>query len=328
MRARSLGLIFQSLATAIILVLAAPANAQNYPVKPIRVIVPVPAGSGMDTVGRIAVEKMAQNMGATFVIENISGANTNIGAAAAARAAPDGYTLLIATDALPLSALTYTNLSYDPLRDVQMLGTIAKAVFILSVNPSLPVQNVEEFVKLARSKPGSIAHGTSGIGSPHHLAMELFAQSTGIELLHVPYKGSADTVTALLGGTIQAAMGLPSSFAPHVKSGKFRALAVTSTRRTPAFPEVPTLSERGVNGAEYESWYGMFAPNATPRPLLDRLHAELGKVVRDKAYTDERLSKIGLDPFESASPAAAAALVRTYYDKLAPVVKKAGIKAE
>ena len=328
MRARSLGLIFQSLAAAVVLVVTAPAIAQNYPVKPVRVIVPVPAGSGMDTVGRIAVEKMGQNMGSTFVIENISGANTNIGAAAAARAAPDGYTLLIATDALPLSALTYTNLSYDPLRDVQMLGTIAKAVFILSVNPSLPAQNVEEFIKLARAKPGSIAHGTSGIGSPHHLAMELFAQTTGIELLHVPYKGSGDTVTALLGGTIQAAMGLPSSFAPHVKSGKFRALAVTSTRRTAAFPEVPTLSERGVNDAEYESWYGMFAPNGTPRPLLERLHAELGKVVRDKAYTDERLSKIGLDPFESASPAAAAALVKTYYDKLAPVVKKAGIKAE
>ena len=209
-----------------------------------------------------------------------------------------------------------------------MFGTIARAVFILSVNPNVPAQNVEEFVKLARSKPGSIAYGTSGIGSPHHLAMEMFAQATGVELLHIPYKGSGDTVAALLSGTLQAAMGLPSSFAPHVRSGKFRGLAVSSAQRMPAFADIPTLQERGVNGAEYESWWGLFAPNGTPPAIVNRLHAELGKVVRDKAYTDERLTKMGLDPFESASPAAAAALVRSYYDKLVPVVKKAGIKAE
>lgn len=307
---------------------AGTALAQTYPAKPIRVIVPVAAGSGLDTVARIAVEKMAQNMGATMYIENLPGANSNIGAAAAARAAPDGYTVLVATEALPLSALTYSKLSYDLMRDLELFGTIAKGVFLLTVNPSVPAQTVEEFVKLARAKPGSIAYGTSGTGSPHHVVMEMFAQANGLDMLHVPYKGSGDTVTALLGGTIQAAMGLPSSFAPHVRSGKFRALAVSSAKRMAAFPEVPSLMERAVVGVEYESWYGMFAPAGVPRPVIERLHSELGKAVRDKVYVDEKLGKIGLDPFESASPAAAAAFLRSFYDSLAPVIKKAGIKAD
>lgn len=303
-------------------------QAQPYPAKPIRIIVPTSAGSGMDNVGRIAIEKMAQNMGHALVAENIAGANATIGTAAATRAAPDGYTLLVQTEALVLAALTRGNLNFDPMRDIQMFGTIARGVFILVVNPSVPAQSVEELVELAKAKPGSITYGAGGFGGPHHLVMEMFAQANGLQLLHVPYKDSAGTVTALLGGTVHAAMGLPSSFATHVRSGKFRALGVTSAMRMPAYPQIPTLMERGINGIEYESWYGLFAPSGTPVPVLARLHAELGKVVRDKEYTDLRLSKIGLEPFESPSPAAAAALVRTYYDKLAPVVKKAGIKAE
>ncbi len=304
------------------------AMAQGYPAKPVRVIVPVPAGSGMDVIGRIASEKLAQNIGVPFIVDNISGAAGNIGGAAAAHAAPDGYTLLVSTDSMPLSALTYTHLNYDPMRDVKMFGTIAKAVFILSVTPSLPAKTAEEFVAFAKSKPGSIAYGTAGVGSPHHIVMEMFAQANGLALLHVPYKGSSDMVTALMSGTIQAAMGLPGSFAPHVRSGKFRALAVVAPKRVAAFPEVPALPERAVVAVDYQSWWGMFAPAGTPRPVVERLHAELGKVVRDKAYVDEKLSKIGLEPFESASPEAADALVRSYYDKLAPVIKKAGIKAE
>ena len=304
------------------------ALAQAWPSKPIRVIVPVPAGSGMDNVARIALERMGQNMSQVFVIDNIPGANTNIGAATAARAAPDGYTLLVSTDALVMSALVYHNLSYDPLRDLQMLGTIARTVFILSVSPSLPVQTTEEFIRYARARPGTIPYGTSGIGSPHHIAMEIFSQATGIELLHVPFKGSGDSVTALLGGTIQAAMGLPSSFAPHVKSGRFRALGVTSQRRLAAFPGIPTLAEAGVAGAEDESWYGLFAPTGTPRPILERLHTELNRVLRDKAYTDEKLGKIGLEPYESATIDIAAGLMKSDYEKLAPVVKKAGIKLD
>jgi tripartite-type tricarboxylate transporter receptor subunit TctC len=308
--------------------LAPAALAQTYPAKPVRVIVPVPAGSGIDVVGRIMTEKMSQNLGASFVVENIAGANSNIGAAAAARAAPDGYTLLVSTDALPSSALIYSNLSFDPMRDVQMFATIARAVFILSVHPSVPAQSVEEFVQLARSKPGAIAYGTSGVGSPHHLAMEMFAQANGLELLHVPFKGSSDTVAALLAGTLQSAMGLPSSFAPHVRSGKFRALAVTSPKRSAGFPDIPALPERKVAPIEYESWWGMFAPRGTPAPLLDRLHAEVNKVLQDKTYSDARLTKLGLEPYETASASEAAAIVKTYYDRLAPVIRKAGIKAE
>jgi tripartite-type tricarboxylate transporter receptor subunit TctC len=233
MRTRLLASILSAVALSIALVgLAA---AQGYPAKPIKVIVPVAAGSGLDVVARFATEKMSQNMGATLYIENLPGANSNVGAAAAARAAPDGYTLLIATEALPLSRLTYSKLTYDLMRDLELFGTLAKGVFILSVHPSLPAQTVEEFVQLARAKPGSIAYGSSGSGSPHHVVMEMFAQANGLNMLHVPYKGSGDTVTALLGGTLQAAMGLPSSFAPHVRSGKFRALAP----RRSAYPRFP-----------------------------------------------------------------------------------------
>jgi tripartite-type tricarboxylate transporter receptor subunit TctC len=304
------------------------ASAQAWPTRPVRVIVPVPAGSGMDNVARIAIERLGQVMSATFVIENMAGANTNIGAAAAARATPDGYTLLVATDALPLSALVYSKLTYDPMRDLQMFATIARTVFILSVNPSLPVQTVDEFVRHARAHPGTISYGTSGIGSPHHLAMELFAQATGIELLHVPFKGSGESVTALLGGNIQSAMGLPSSFAPHLKAGRFRGLGVAAEQRLPAFPQIPTLAEAGVRGAEYVSWYGLFAPTGTPRPILERVHAELGKILRDKAYTDEKLGKIGLEPYESPSVDVAGGLMKSFHDKLAPVVKKAAIRME
>jgi len=326
MRARLLASILS--AAALSVAFSAPAAAQGYPAKPIRVIVPVAAGSGLDVVARIATEKMSQNMGTTLYIENLPGANSNIGAAAAARAAPDGYTLLFATEALPLSKLTYAKLNYDLLRDLELFGTFAKGVFILCVNPSVPAQNVEEFAQLVRAKPGGIAYGSSGSGSPHHVVMEMFAQANGLDMLHVPYKGSGDTVTALLGGTIQAAMGLPSSFAPHVRSGKLRALAVTSAKRMPAFPEIPTLMERKVNGIEYESWYGFFAPTGTPRPVIERLHAEISKVVRDKAYIDEKLGRIGLEGFDSSTPAAASAFLSSVIDKIAPVVKKAGIKVD
>jgi tripartite-type tricarboxylate transporter receptor subunit TctC len=321
-------LLVSTLAAALSVAFSAPAAAQGYPAKPIRVIVPVAAGSGLDVVARIATEKMSQNMGATLFIENLPGANSNIGAAAAARSAPDGYTLLFATEALPLSKLTYTKLTYDLLRDLELFGTFAKGVFILSVHPSVPAQTVEEFVQLVRAKPGSIAYGTSGSGSPHHVVMEMFAQANGLKMLHVPYKGSGDTVTALLGAQLQAAMGLPSSFAPHVRSGKFRALAVTSAKRVPAFPEIPTLMERQVNGVEYESWYGFFAPAGTPRPVIERMHAEIGKVVRDKAYIDEKLGRIGLEGFDTPTPAAASAFLKSFHDRIAPVVKSAGIKVD
>jgi tripartite-type tricarboxylate transporter receptor subunit TctC len=304
------------------------AGAQGYPAKPIRVIVPVSAGSGMDIVGRIALEKMAQNMGHALVAENIAGANGIIGGAAAARAAPDGYTLLVWTEALVLSALTRKDLSFDPMRDLQMFGTIARGVFILVVHPSVPANTVEELVQLAKAKPGSITFGASGFSGPHYLVTEMFAQANGLQLLYVPFKDSAGTVTALLGGVIQMAMGLPSSFAPHIASGKFRALAVTSAKRVHAFPDIPSLMERKVAGVEYESWWGLLAPAGTPAPVLGRLHSELGKVVRDKDYIEARLGKLALEPFESASPADAAALVRAYYDKLAPVVEKAGIKPQ
>jgi len=307
---------------------SASALAQDYPAKPVRVIVPVPAGSGMDNVARIALDRMGQNMSRVFVVDNIAGANTNIGAAVAARAAPDGYTLLASTEALPLSALIYRNLPYDPMKDLRMFGTIAKGAFILSVAPSLPASTTTEFIQYVRTRPGTVAYGSSGIGSPHHVVMEMFAQAAGIQLLHVPFKGSSEAVTAMLAGTTQSAMGLPSSFAPHVRSGKFRALAVSSAQRIPAFPQIPTLAESGVPGVEYVSWYGLFAPAGTPRPILERLHAELGKVLRDTAYTEEKLGRIGLDPFESATPEEAAALVRTYYDRLGPVVAKAGIRLE
>jgi len=308
--------------------LAAQAIAQSYPARPIRVIVPVPAGSGMDVVGRIATDKLTQNMGVPVVVENIAGAGGAVGGGVAARAQPDGYTLLIWSESGPLAALTNSKLNYHPVKDLVPVGLVAKGVFFLSVNPSLPVNTVAELVAAAKAQPGKLAYGTSGVGSPHHVVMEMFAGATGIELLHVPYKGSSDTVTALMRGDVQVAMGLPSSFAPHLKSGKFRGLAVAAPTRSPLIPDLPTVTEAGVRGVEYLSWYALFAPTGTPEPILERLHAEMAKVVGEKAYIEERLGRVGLEPYARPTLAATRRIAQEYYDMLAPVVEKAGIKGQ
>lgn len=300
--------------------------SQDYPSKPIRVVIPVGAGSGLDIVARIATDRLARNLGVPIVNDNMAGAGTTIGAAAVARAAPDGYTLIFWSEAAPLVALSYAKLAFDPVKDFVPVGTIAKGVFYLSVNPSLPVANVAELVALAKAKPGSIAYGSSGVGSPHHIVTEMFATAAGIKLLHVPYKGSGETVTSLLRGDIQMAMGLPSSFSPHLRSGKFRGLAVAASERSKEFPNLPTVTESGLKGVEYMSWYALFAPAATPQPIIARLHAEIGKVVADKAYLEERLGNIGLEPFAIDSLAETTALSKKYYDMLAPVARAAGIE--
>lgn len=300
--------------------------SQEYPSKPIRVVIPVGAGSGLDIVARIATDRLARNLGVAIINDNIAGAGTTIGAAAVARAAPDGYTLIFWSEAAPLVALSYAKLPFDVLNDFVPVGTIAKGVFYLAVNPSLPVTNVAELVALAKSKPGSIAYGTSGVGSPHHIVTEMFATAAGIKLLHVPFKGSGETVTSLLRGDIQMAMGLPSSFSPHLRSGKFRGLAVTANERTKEFPDLPTVTESGIKGVEYLSWYALFAPAATPQPIIAKLHAEIGKVVADRTYLEDRLGKIGLQPFPLDSLAETTALSKKYYEMLAPIVRAAGIE--
>lgn len=299
---------------------------QDYPSKPIRVVIPVGAGSGLDIVARITTDRLARNLGVAIVNDNIAGAGTTIGAAAVARAAPDGYTLIFWSEAAPLVALSYANLAFDTVKDFVPVGAVAKGVFYLSVNPTLPVANVAELVALAKSKPGGIAYGTSGVGSPHHIVTEMFATAAGIKLLHVPFKGSGETVTSLLRGDIQMAMGLPSSFSPHLRSGKFRGLAVAAAERTKEFPNLPTVTESGVKGVEYLSWYALFAPAATPQPIIQKLHAEIGKVVADRMYLEERLGKIGLEPYSIDSLPETMALSKKYYDMLAPVVRAAGIE--
>ncbi len=317
---RSIGFIFA--------LVAGVACAQGYPAKPIRMISPVPAGSGIDVVARIAADKLSQNMGVSIIVDNIAGAASMIGAAAAARAAPDGYTLLFWSEAAPLGALANAKLTFDPVKDLIPVGSLAKGVFFLAVNPSLPINSVAELVAHAKSKPGALAYGTSGIGTPHHVVTEMFIGATGIQVLHVPYKGSGETVTSLMRGDVQFALGLPSSFAPHLKSGKFRGLAVAAPTRSPVFPDLPTITETGVKGVEYLSWYALFAPAGTPQAIVERLYAEMAKIVADKGYIEERLGRIGLEPFSAGTLAETMKLSQRYYDLLAPVVKRAGIRQE
>lgn len=304
------------------------AAAQPYPAKPIRMISPVPAGSGIDVVARIATDRLAQNLGVAIVVDNIAGAASTIGAAAAARAAPDGYTLLFWSEAAPLAALANPKLTFDPIKDLHPVGSVAKGVFFLAVNPTVAATSVAELIQLAKAKPGTLAYGSSGIGSPHHVVTEMFVGATGIQVLHVPYKGSSETVTSLLRGDVQFALGLPSSFAPHLRSGKFRGLAVAAPARSPAFPDLPTVTEIGVKGVEYLSWYAVFAPAGTPRPILERLHAETAKIVADRAYIEERLGRVGLEPYAAGSLEETMKLSQQYYDMLAPVVRKAEIKQD
>jgi tripartite-type tricarboxylate transporter receptor subunit TctC len=274
---------------------AGTALAQTFPAKPVRLVVPWPAGGGTDIISRIIVQRMGENMRQTVVVDNRSGASGIIGSDHVAKSPPDGYTLLMGNTATnATNASVYKKLPYDPLKDFSAISLAASSPYLMSVHPSLPVRSVKEFIALAKARPGELNFGSGGSGSAPHLAAALFNFLAGINVTHVPYKGGAAHTPALISGEVQVTFTNPPEVMPHIKAGKLRALAVTSPKRWPTAPELPTIREAGVPNYEFTIWWGFLAPAGTPKPVIDRLHGEIVKAAT-APDVKEKLAAQGVD---------------------------------
>ncbi len=276
------------------------ACAQNYPQRPLRFIVGFAAGGSTDIIARVIAQKLAESLQQPVVVENRAGANGNIAAEATARAAPDGYTMLMAANGLTINASLYKKLPYNPLTDFSAITQAAAIPNALVVHPALPVKTIADLIAIARARPDQLTHGSSGTGSPGHMAGELFKIMTGVKFVHVPYKSSAQALFDLLAGNIQIAF--PTTFVamPHVKTGKVRALAVTSIKRSRSMPETPTLDEAGVRGYEVVGFYGIVAPAGVPADIVARLNLEITRILRMPDVV-ERLMRDGAEPVASSA---------------------------
>ena len=302
------------------------AFAQSYPTKPIRMIVAYPPGGGTDIVGRMMAQKMSENFAQTVVIDNRGGAAGSIGSEIAAKSAPDGYTILmgnVAPNAINVSL--YAKLGYDPVRDFEPVSLVASTPNILVVHPTLAVKTVSDLIALAKAKPGTLNYPSAGLGSSSHLAGELLDSIAGVKMVHIPYKGGGPALTDLLGGQMQLMFATMPAAMPHVRSGKLRAVAVTSAKRSQAMPELPTIGET-LKGYEASTWYGVLAPARTPRPIVTKLHGEIVKIL-GVAETRDKLLLQGFEPV-GGTPAEFGAYIKSEIEKWGKVVKAAGIRAE
>lgn len=313
-----------ALSFALALGWAMPLAAQNYPAKPIRLIVPYPAGGATDFFARLVFPKMGESLGQQIVVENRPGAGTAIGASEVARSAPDGYTLLLGdAGTYAFNPTLYKKLSYDPVKDFAPVSLTGRFALILAVNPAMPAKSVSEFVAAAKSEPGKINYGAPGPGSPIHLAMEFFKQRAGLAMTPIPYKGGADAMNDLLAGRISAMFPDIASGLPQIKSDKLRPLAVASAKRVAALPNLPTISESGYPGFEAWAWQGFVAPANTPRPAIMRLNAEFAKVMADPAIR-QRLSESGFEP-QTSTPEEFSAYMKSEIAKWAKVIRESNI---
>jgi tripartite-type tricarboxylate transporter receptor subunit TctC len=277
-------------------------TAQDYPTKPLRLVVPFAPGGGNDTLARHLAAKLGTALGQQVVVDNKAGANGAVGTEYVAKAAPDGYTLLLGFVG-PLAVLPHmSKLGYDPLTQLAPVGLIANAYQVLAVNPNVPAKTVAELVALAKAQPGKLAYASGGAGTPLHLVPELFKLAAGVDLLHVPYKGSSPAALATIAGDTQVIFGAMFSTLPQVKAGKLRALAVTSPKRLATAPDLPTLQEAGYSGVEASSWYGLLVPAATPAALVSKLNQALQKATQGNEFR-EVLDKQGLDSLDTSAEA-------------------------
>ena len=312
---------------AVALMTSAGAVAQGYPGKPVRLVVPFAAGGGADYVGRIVGQKFLEAFGQPLIIDNRAGAGGAIGTELAAKAAPDGYTLLLGSAGpLTIQPGLSARLPYDPVKDFAPITLVSSIPYVMVVHPSLPVKSVRELIALARAKPGQLNFGSPGNGTTTHLATELFKQVAGIEALHVPYKGVAPAVTDLLAGQTQFMSGDLSTLMPQVKAGRLRALGVTGASRSALAPDVPTIAESGLPGYEAIGWFAVLAPGATPRELVTRLNAAIVKGISD-ADAREKLAQLGGD-VAANTPAEFTARIRDDLAKWSKLIRAIGLKPE
>ncbi len=314
-----------TLATILLLTCCA-AVAQNYPSRPLRVVVPFAPGGAVDLVARTVAPKLSEAFGQPVVVDNRGGAGGTIGTDIVAKARPDGHTLLVASMGVAVNAVLYPKLPYDTLKDLAPITSLGEQPNIVVVHPSVSAKSIGELLALAKAKPGHISYGSGGVGSNTHLVTVLFVQMAKVDLLHVPYKGLGPAITDLVGGQVQLVISNVSTALPHVKSGKLRLLAVTTGKRFPLIPDTPTVSEAGVPGYESSGWYGMWATAGTPQAILGALNREMIRIL-DSAAIKEQFGAQGLQPIPT-SPEAFGKRLREEIRKWGPVVKTSGAKPE
>jgi len=319
--------VFRPLLAAALLAVAGSAFAQAYPSKPVKIIVPFTAGSATDIIARVLADQLAKSMGQPFVVENKPGAGGIVGTEQAKTAAPDGYTLVAAgSGPFGINPGVYSKLPYDPIRDFELIGNIVLTPQTLVVGAQTPYKNLKDLVAAAKAKPGDIAFASLGNGSTSHLTMEAFQAAAGIKLNHIPFKGSAEAQTSIIGGNVPVMSDTVPGVLTQVKAGKLRAIAVAIPKRSPYLPDVPTIAEQGYPGFESVGWIGLAAPAKTPAAILDRLNAEIRKMLNDPAVK-ERLDQLAFTPVGD-SRAEFNAFVKSEITKWTKVAKDSGAKAD
>jgi tripartite-type tricarboxylate transporter receptor subunit TctC len=311
----------------VLFLFALQAAAQTYPAKPVRMIVPYPPGGGNDTFGRLFAAKLGERTGQPFLVENRPGAGTMIGTEAAAKSAPDGYTILLSSIAThALSPNLYSRVPYDPIKDFAPITLLGIAPTVLVINQDLPAKTLQELISLAKSKPGALAYASGGNGTPPHINAEVFKAVAGVDLLHVAYKGGGPALTDLMAGRVHVMLDTAASAMPHVRGGKLRALALSAPKRSAEYPDLPTFAEAGLPQYETNAWYSMHAPAGTPPDIVRRLNTELVAILKDPDIV-ARFKQLSTDPVGN-SPEEFGAFVRAELDKYARIIKAAGIKLD
>lgn len=302
------------------------AVAENYPSRPIRMVVPYAPGGSADIVARRISDEWAKALGGSIYIENKAGAGGNIGVDAVAKSEPDGYTIGLQTVSLAINPSIFPKMPYDTLKDLAQISTVATSQHVLVVNSNFPAKNTKDLLALAKANPGKFNYGSAGSGSTFHMSAELFKSVAGVDVTHVPYKGGGPAMIDTISGQVDMCFPVLSAAAPHVKVGKLNALGVTGSKRSPLMPDVPTLAESGVPGYSFETWFIVFAPAATPKPLIDKLNASLVKALNGPVLK-EKMIKEGFDP-ETSTPIEARAKLTKELALWAKLVKERGITAE
>jgi tripartite-type tricarboxylate transporter receptor subunit TctC len=315
------------IACAVALATSVPGRAQIYPAKPIRMIVPFPAGGATDIVGRLVAQKLTEGMGQQVIVDNRGGAGGTIGSDVAAKAPTDGYNILVGTSSThAIAASLYAKLPYDPVRDFTPVTLLATATILLAVHPSVPARNIKELIALGKREPNALSYASSGNGGISHLIGEHFKSVGGIQMLHVPYKGDTPALVDLASGQVSLMFGTAVSFLPYVKTGRLIALAVTNPKRSPVVPDVPTVGESGLPGFEALQWFGVYAPAGTPREIVTRLNTEIAKALRMPEIR-ERFAGLGAD-VAGGSAEDFAAFQRAEVVKWTKIVKASGAKID
>ena len=318
---------FLLLHLVLILLLPFAAFSQTpYPARPIRLITPFAPGGSTTTVGRVIGQKLTESWGQNVIVDNRPGGNMIIGTDALAKATPDGYTILLTTNAHVINPSLFSKLPYDPIKDFAPVGNVYISEFVLVINPALPANNLQELITLAKAKPGQLNYATTGAGGSGHLANEMFAMLAGIKTQHIPYKGAGPAMVDLIGGQIQMFINNPLTVIGHIKSGRMRGIAVTGEVRLPTLPQVPTFSEAGLPGMDVKPWFCVVAPTGTPKPIINKLSTEIARIMAMPDVQDY-LAKQGMMPF-SSTPEQLATLMKTDMARWAKFIKAANIRLD